>query len=172
MTDDSNYALTEHRPDSESAPNTPISTTRTIPWWTFGIANIGIILVASVLLWWLLADPEWSPLGSYPQPFTALLFWAIIATVWVVFNCGWTGPARLRQPARGLVGIVVVLAIATAITLLLAYGWGAIDPSFAANRADGAGYTTGQLIVLFAFFFYVAAVINWNHWPCGSCQIS
>ena len=138
---------------------------RTLPWWAFGLANNIVIAVAAVLLWWLLIDPQWSPVGSYPQPFNAALFWAIIATVWVAFNCGWTGPARLPQPVRGLVGIVVVLAIAAAVVALLAYGWARIDPSFAASRAKGAGFGTGQLIVLFAFFFYVTAVVNWNQWP-------
>ncbi|MCD2196798.1 hypothetical protein LQ327_25840 [Actinomycetospora endophytica] len=131
----------------------------------FGLANVVVVAVAAVLLWWLLIDPQWSPVGSYPQPFNASLFWAIIATVWVAFNCGWTGPARLGQPARGLVGIVVVLAIAAAVVALLAYGWSRVDPSFAASRAEGAGFGTGQLIVLFAFFFYVTAVVNWAQWP-------
>ena len=29
----------------------------------------------------------------------------------------------------------------------------------------GAGFTTGNLVVLFAFFFYVTAVVNWGQWP-------
>ena len=52
-----------------------------------------------------------------------------------------------------------------AITVLLAEGWGAVDPSVASSRPGGAGYTTGQLFVLFAFFFYVVSAVNANHWP-------
>ena len=153
--------------DNPPAPTEPPppDTARTLSWWAFGLANVVIVLVVSILLWWLLIDPRWSPLGSYPQPYNASLFWAIIATVWVAFNCGWTGPARLRQPARGLVGLLVPLAIAAVIVVLLAFAWGRIDPSFAASRPEGAGFGTGQLVVLFAFFFYVTAVINWNQWP-------
>ncbi|NMO89354.1 hypothetical protein [Actinomycetospora sp. TBRC 11914] len=149
----------------ESDPGTATQGRKGLPWWAFGIANVVIVLVVSVLLWWLLVDPQWSPVGSYPQPFEAALFWSVIATVWIAFNCGWTGPASLPQPTRGLVGIVVVLVVAALVTVLLAFGWGAIDPSFAASRAEGAGFTMGQLIVLFAFFFYVTAAINWMHWP-------
>lgn len=138
---------------------------RGLPWWAFGAANIVVITVLSVVIWWLLVDPEWSAVGSYPQPFNALLFWTVISVVWVAFSCGWTGPVRLGQPARGLVATVVVLAMSAAITSLLAFGWGAVDPSFAASRPEGAGFTMGQLIVLFAFFFYVTAAINWMHWP-------
>jgi len=138
---------------------------RTLPWWGFGLANIAVVAVLSVLAWWLLVDPEWSPLGGYPQPFTAMLFWTIIAVVWVGFTFGWLGPQRLPQPARGLVGIGLTIAIGVGITLLLAYVWGSIDPSFAADREGGAGFTTGNLVVLFAFFFYVTAVVNWGQWP-------
>lgn len=141
---------------------------RTLPWWGFGLANTAVVIVLSLVVWWLLIDQQWSPFGgSYPQPFNAVLFWAIIASVWVAFNCEWIGPARLAQPVRGLVGILITLAISAIITSLLAFGYGVIDPSFAASRPEGNGYGTGQLIVLFAFFFYVTAVINWNHWPWG-----
>lgn len=139
--------------------------TRTLPWWGFGLANVAVVAVLSLVSWWLLVDPEWSPLGSYPQPFTALLFWTIISTVWLGFTFGWLGPAGLPQPARGLVGIAISLVIGFGITLLLAFVWGAIDPTFAASREGGAGFTTGNLAVLFAFFFYVTAVVNWNQWP-------
>lgn len=156
-------------PPADAAPDTtrPAAGTgaRALPWWAFGLANVAVVLILAVLLWWLLIDPQWSPVGAYPQPFNAVLFWTIIATVWVAFNGGWTGPARLGQPARGLVGILVPIAIATAVVVFLAFGWGQVDPSFAASRPEGAGFGTGQLIVLFAFFFYVTAVVNWNHWP-------
>ena len=148
---------------SAATPSTP--TGRTLPWWAFGLANVAVVAVLSVLSWWLLVDPAWSPLSSYPQPYTAMLFWTIIAAVWVAFTFGWTGPVRLPQPARGLVGIALTIVIGVGITLLLGYVWGAIDPTFAASRAKGAGFTTGNLVVLFAFFFYVMAAVNWNQWP-------
>ena len=151
--------------DADSAGVGDHSSARTLPWWAFGLANVAVVAVLSVSSWWLLVDPAWGVLQVYPQPFTATLFWTIIAVVWLAFNFEWLGPVRLRQPARGLVAIVLTLALGVAITVLLAKGWGAIDPSFAASREGGAGYTTGNLMVLFAFFFYATVVVNWNHWP-------
>lgn len=138
---------------------------RTLPWWAFGLANLAVVLVLSVLSWWLLVDPQWSPLGAYPQPYTALLFWTILATVWVGFTFEWFGPTRVPQPWRGLIAIALILAVAVAITVVLAYVWGAFDPSYAADREGGNGFTTGNLFVLFGFFFYVWSAVNAGHWP-------
>ncbi|MCE0764965.1 hypothetical protein LWC35_18950 [Pseudonocardia kujensis] len=151
-------------PESDRvAPATP--TARTLPWWGFGLANVAVVLVLAIASWWLLVDPRWSAIGAYPQPFTAALFWTIISVVWVAFTCAWTGPSQLGQPVRGLVGIALTLVLGIGITALLAYGWGRVDPSFAAAREGGAGFATGNLIVLFAFFFYVMAVLNWGQAP-------
>lgn len=141
------------------------SAPRALAWWAFGMANLGVVLVLSIGSWWLLADPQWSALGGYPQPYTAVLFWVVIAVVWVGFTFEWLGPASLPQPWRGLAGIALTIAIGVAITVVVAYGWGALDPSFAAGREAGAGFTTGNLFVLFAFFFYVYSAVNAGHWP-------
>ncbi|MFC7655821.1 hypothetical protein ACFQV8_04085 [Pseudonocardia benzenivorans] len=133
----------------------------------FGLANLAVVLALAFASWWLLVDPRWSPLSVYPQPYTAVLFWTILATVWVGFTFGWLGPAGLRQPWRGLVGVGLTLAIGIAITVVLAYGWGALDPTFSAGRDGGAGFTTGNLFVLFGFFSYVLSAVNGAHWPFG-----
>lgn len=138
---------------------------RALPWWAFGLANVAVIAVLSTVSWWLLVDPAWSALGSYPQPYTAMLFWTIISTVWISFTFGWVGPPRLAQPLRGLVAVALATVSGVGITLLLAFGYGVVDPTFAASRPEGAGFTTGNLAVLFAFFFYVVAVVNWGQWP-------
>lgn len=148
--------------ESTAPPAAPV---RALPWWVFGLANVAVIVVLGMLSWWLLVDPAWSPLGSYPQPYTAMLFWTIISTVWLAFTFGWVGPARLPQPVRGLVAIASSVALGVGITLLLAFVYGAIDPTFAASRAEGNGFTAGNLVVLFAFFFYVTAAVNWGQWP-------
>ncbi len=96
---------------------------------------------------------------------SALLFWAILAVVWVGFNLEFHGFDNLRQPIRGIVLILLTIAISVAITFALSYGWGHFDVSFAANREQGNGYLTGALFVLFGFFTYVMAVVNWGHWP-------
>jgi AAT family amino acid transporter len=136
-----------------------------VPWWGFGVANLAVVVVLAVVSWWVLVDPEWSAFGLYPQPFNALLFWVVLGTVWVGFTFEWLGPTSLKQPWRGMVGIGLTIAIGVAVTLLLAQGWGAIDPSFSADREGGAGYTTGALFVLFGFFFYVLSAVNAGHWP-------
>lgn len=151
-------------PTAASAEHTDVPA-RALPWWAFGLANVAVIAVLSIGSWWLLVDPAWSPLGSYPQPYTAMLFWTIVSVVWIAFTFGWVGPPGLAQPLRGLVALALSAAIGIGITLVLAYGYGIVDPTFAASRAGGAGFTTGNLFVLFAFFSYVIAAVNWNQWP-------
>jgi amino acid transporter, AAT family len=143
----------------------PVAARHPLPWWALGLANLGVVLVVSLVSWWLIVDPEWSVVGLYPQPFTALLFWTLMGAVWVGFTFEWLGPASWRQPWRGLGAIALTIVIGVAVTLLLAYGWGAVDPSFAASREGGAGFTTGNLFVLFGFFFYVLSAVGHGHWP-------
>ncbi|MET7999293.1 hypothetical protein ABZU76_51365 [Amycolatopsis sp. NPDC005232] len=147
---------TEPLPDTPAAPP---------PRWRTAFATFAVIVVISVATWWLLIDPQWSITDLYPQPFTAMLFWLLMGTVWVAFTFEWLGPARWPQPWRGLAGIGVTLVIGIGITLALAYGWGRIDPSFAAARPGGLGFTTGNLFVLFGFFFYVLSAVCHGHWP-------
>jgi AAT family amino acid transporter len=149
--------LAEERPEA--------ATTRSLPVWGFGLANLAVVAVLSIVSWWLLVDPQWSAFGLYPQPYTAILFWTILATVWVAFTFGWLGPASWPQPWRGLFAIVLTLVNGIGIMLLLAYGWGAVDPSFSASREGGAGFTTGNLFVLFGFFFYVLSAVSHANWP-------
>ncbi|MEW2504182.1 hypothetical protein AB0878_27320 [Amycolatopsis sp. NPDC047767] len=136
-----------------------------VPRWGTALATLAVVLVVSVVTWWLLVDPQWSVTGLYPQPFTALLFWLLMGTVWVAFTFEWLGPAGWPQPWRGLAGIATTAGIGIGVTVLLAYGWGRIDPSFAAGRAGGAGFAAGNLFVLFGFFFYVLSAVCHGHWP-------
>ena len=152
-------------PEGPSTATDRAAPVRALPWWAFGLANVAVIAVLSIASWWLLVDPAWSALGTYPQPYTAMLFWTIISVVWIAFTFGWVGPQRLPQPLRGLVAAALSAAVGIGITLLLAYGYGIIDPTFAAGREGGAGFTTGNLFVLFAFFTYVIAAVNWGQWP-------
>ncbi|QRP44753.1 hypothetical protein [Amycolatopsis sp. FDAARGOS 1241] len=138
---------------------------RPAPRWRSALATLAVVLVVSVVTWWLLADPQWSVTGLYPQPFTALLFWLLMGTVWVAFTFEWLGPAGWPQPWRGLAGIATTAGAGIGVTVLLGYGWGRIDPSFAAGRAGGAGFTAGNLFVLFGFFFYVLSAVCHGHWP-------
>jgi amino acid transporter, AAT family len=151
-----------------AAPTLPADATRrdrTLPWYAFGLANLAVVVVLSLLSWYLLLDPAWGVLGIYPQPLTAWMFWTIIAIVWVGFNLELSPFARLGPPLRGVALLVVTGGVGALITWLLAAGWGAVDPSFAAAREGGAGYTLGSLFVLYSFVCYTMSAVNWGHWP-------
>lgn len=138
---------------------------RPMAWWAHGLANLAVVTTASLLGWYLLADPETSPLDVYPLPFNAALVWALMFVVWTGFNLELTGFDKLPQPWRGLTFTGATAVFSIAVTWLLAHGLGGLDPDFAAGREGGLGYFTGALFVLFGFSTYVMAVVNWNHWP-------
>ena len=43
-------------------------------WAVFGLANLLVVAALAIGSWYLLADPEISPLNFYPLPFNAALF--------------------------------------------------------------------------------------------------
>ncbi|MBN9109347.1 MAG: hypothetical protein J0I34_11220 [Pseudonocardia sp.] len=146
----------------------PAATTdrpRTTSWWLHGLATFVVVAVVAVLGWFLLADPVTSPLGVYPLPFNAALFWALMFVVWTGFNLELAGFARLRQPLRGIVYTVATVVFAVVVTWLLATVLGGVAPDFAGSRDGGTGYFAGALFVLFGFSTYVLTVLNWQHWP-------
>lgn len=134
-------------------------------WIAFGLANLVVVVALSVLGWWLLADPELSPWHFYPMPFNAALFWAILFVVFIGFNSEFAAFNRLRQPWRGLAITAATVVFAVAVTWVLAFGLGALNSDFAADREGGLGYFTGALFVLFGFGTFVIVVLNWQHWP-------
>jgi AAT family amino acid transporter len=169
------------QPQEAPAPAGPTTPTGT-HWAVLGAGNLAVVVLLSVASWWLLADPEFSPWHFYPLPFNAALFWAILFVVFAGFNLEFAGFTRLRQPVRGLAIMAGTAVFAVLVTWALAFGLGHVDPDFAADRAGGLGYFTGALFVLFAFFTYVMAVLNWGHWPwmslglhqplVGACEIA
>lgn len=136
-----------------------------LPWWVVGLANLAVVVVLSLVSWWLVVDPEWSSFGLYPQPFTATLFWVILYVIFLGFCLEFVGFERLRQPWRGIAVVVASIVLGVATTIVIAYGYGTFDPAFAAQREGGAGYQTASLFVLFGFLFFVMVVVNWDHWP-------
>jgi AAT family amino acid transporter len=129
------------------------------------MANLGVVTILSLASWYLVVDPKWSGLHIYPQPFIAIVFWTVTTFVWLGFNLEFHGFDGLRQPLRGIVLILLITAVGVGITFTVSYGWGHFDASYAAGRADGAGYLTSALFTLFGFFMYVTGVINWGYWP-------
>lgn len=130
-----------------------------------GVASVAVILALSLGTWYLLVDPKWSGLDIYPRPFQAVLFWGVVSVVWLGFSLEFWGLDRLRQPVRGLALVAAASAMSIGLTIAFARGYGNFDPTFAADRAGGAGYGASGLWVLFGFFFYVTAVVNWGNWP-------
>jgi AAT family amino acid transporter len=120
-------------PDPDVSPRPA----RTLPWYAFGAANLAVVVVLSLVSWYLLADPAWSPTGYYPQPLTAWMFWTIIAFVWAGFTLELSPFARLAQPWRGLAVAIATGGLGALITWVLAVGWGTVDASFAAAREAG-----------------------------------
>ncbi|MCW2617401.1 MAG: hypothetical protein JWR28_550 [Modestobacter sp.] len=169
------------QPQEAPAPADPTALTGR-HWAALGAGNLAVVVVLSVASWWLLADPEFSSWHFYPLPFNAALFWAILFIVFAGFNLEFAGFTRLRQPLRGLAIMACTAVFAVLVTWALSAGLGRLDPDFAADRAGGLGYFTGALFVLFAFFTYVMAVLNWGHWPwvslglrqplVGACDIA
>ncbi len=137
---------------------------RGLPWYLFGLANFVIVLGLSLIFWYLLVDPVFSPLGIYPEPFLVVLFWTILSVVFLGFNLEFYGFEKLGQPLRGIVLICVTVVLSIVISALLTLGLGQYDPSFAAGREGGLGFVTAELYVLIGFFTYLTLVINWAHW--------
>lgn len=140
-------------------------TGRPWPWWLWGVANTAVVAALSLAVWYIFADPKWSPFGFYPEPFDAVLLWSILAAVFVAFNLQYHWLNRLPQPGAGIASIVVIFGLGIAIPLVVAYGWGYFDPAFSAHAAAGAGYGAGTAFVLMGFFTYVTVDVNWEHWP-------
>ncbi|MGV9868444.1 hypothetical protein [Rhodococcus koreensis] len=137
-------------------------------WVYFGLANVAVVAILSVVTWYLLVDPEWSPWGLYPLPLNAVLFWALLFIVFAGFVCEFAGFDRLGQPFRGFAILGSAVAFAIAVTWLLAHGLGSLFTDFAADRDGGMGYFAGALFVLFGFGTWVMTVLNWGHWPWKS----
>lgn len=143
-------------------------------WLTAGVANTAVVLLLSVVSWWLLIDPVTNVIGwnIYPEPFTSWLFWCLIIVIFIGFNMQFHGFSNLRQPLRGLALMGISVGISVLITVVLAKFVGAFSPSFSSDRPAGAGYATGAQWVLFAYLVYVMSVVNWGHWPWTGSRLS
>lgn len=153
---------------ADAREGTGTTTTGVRPWFVTGALTMVVVVALSLSSWYLLADPKWSLHHAYPFPVNAVLFWAILSVVFLGFNLEFWGFDRLTQPTKGLAIVATVVVMAIGITALLGAGLGHFDARFAADRQDGTGYLAGALFVLFGFFTFVTAVVNWEHWPWAS----
>lgn len=129
------------------------------------VAIVGIWLI-SLLLWWLLVDPDWGLFeGSYAQPAGAYLFWAIGVFIIAAFNFGGWPFTRLRQPVAGIAAVVSHVAIACAIVAVINYLLGRWDATFATDLPGESGFLASALIVLPGFYCWTAITAHWGNWP-------
>lgn len=146
-------------------PEREVDTRAASHWAFFGVANLLVVMALSIMSWYWLADPLWSPFDIYPLPFSAALFWSILFIVFAGFVCEFAGFDRIKQPWRGIAILGAATAFGISVTWFLANGVGHLYSDFSADRPGGLGYFAGALFVLFGFGTWVTSVLNWNHWP-------
>ncbi|UFS70683.1 hypothetical protein LPW11_00490 [Geomonas sp. RF6] len=129
----------------------------------YAIANLAVIQFGSFVVWRIFVDPQVGMFKFYPQPFGAYLFWAILAIVFIGFNCGMYGFSSLSQPIGGIVATVATLVIGFAVPMLLIFGYGALDPAFSAKGY--AGHGAAGLIVLIGFYGFGVVANSMDGWP-------
>ncbi|KJR49157.1 hypothetical protein UF75_0457 [Desulfosporosinus sp. I2] len=129
---------------------------------TFALAHLTIILVVSLVVWNLFADPKQGIWKLYPQPFGAVMFWFILEVVFLAFNGELWPFHRLKQPLSGLVTFVTGAVLAFLTVGILVFGIGSYEPAF---NPSGAGWTATGMIVLMGFYFFGILPTNMGHWP-------
>ncbi|WP_027183132.1 hypothetical protein [Desulfovibrio inopinatus] len=129
----------------------------------FSVMSFLVIQVVSYMVWLLFVDPVRGVWKFYPQPFGAYLFWGILVLVFLGFNLGMFGLSKYDQPMRGLIATAITLLIAFAITALMIFGYGTMDPAFTAT--EGVGYGAVGLIVLIGFYGFGVLPTNMGGWP-------
>jgi len=129
---------------------------------TFAMAHLAIIMVVSLIVWNLFADPKQGLWKLYPQPFGAIMFWFILEVVFLAFNGDLWLVHRLKQPLSGLVAFVVGSVLALLTVGILVYGIGSFEPAF---NPSGAGWTATGMIVLMGFYFFGILATSMGHWP-------
>jgi AAT family amino acid transporter len=123
------------------------------------------IWVVSLLTWWLLADPDWSPLGASQSAVSALLFWTILAFIFTGFTFGGWPFSKLSQPLAGVAQVGFDVALAFFAVWLFAFVLGSWDPTFSHAAAGGAGFLAAAFVVLIGFYAYSLVAASWGGYP-------
>lgn len=123
------------------------------------------IWVVSILGWWLLADPDWSPFGASLPVVTALLFWTVQAHIFTGFTFQNWPFSKLAQPLAGIVQVVVDVALAFAIVWLFTFVIGSWDPTFSHSASGGGGYLATAFVVLIGFSAYGIFAVSLAGYP-------
>ena len=128
------------------------------------VVTVAVVLL-SVLSWWLLADPKWSPIGASLPAVNAVLFWTILAFIFTGFTFDNWPFSKLGQPLSGFLQIATNVAIGFATTWLFTFVGGSWDPTFSHAAAGGTGFTATAFVVLVGFYAYAFAASSWEGYP-------
>lgn len=123
------------------------------------------IWIVSVLSWWLLADPDWSPLGASQAAVGALLFWTILAFIFTGFTFGNWPFSKLPQPMAGVAQVAFDVALGFFAVWLFTFVLGSWDPTFSHAAEGGAGFTAAAFVVLIGFYAYSLVAASWGGYP-------
>jgi len=141
---------------SEAVPRFGLLT----PW----VVTAGLIIF-SVVSWWLLADPRWSPVGASLPAIDALLFWTILGFIFTGFTFANWPFSKVSQPLAGVLHVGVDVAIGFAAVWLFSFVLGSWDPTFSHSAPGGAGFTATAFVVLIGFYAYALAAATWGGYP-------
>jgi amino acid transporter, AAT family len=130
------------------------------PW----LITAGLIIV-SVVSWWALADPAWSPVGASQPAVDAVLFWTILGFIFTGFTFANWPFSKLHQPLAGLLQVAADVAIGFLAAWLFSFVIGSWDPTFSHSTPGGAGFTATAFVVLIGFFSYALAAASWGGYP-------
>jgi AAT family amino acid transporter len=123
------------------------------------------IWIVSLLSWWLLADPDWSPVGASQAAVGALLFWSILAFAISGFTFGNWPFSKLSQPLAGVAQVGFDVALGFFAVWLFTFVVGSWDPTFSHAAKGGAGFTAASFVVLIGFYAYSLVAASWGGYP-------
>jgi AAT family amino acid transporter len=123
------------------------------------------IWIVSLLSWWLLADPDWSPVGASQAAVGSLLFWTILAFIFTGFTFGNWPFSKLSQPMAGIVQVAFDVAFGFFAVWLFTFVLGSWDATFSHAAAGGAGFTAAAFVVLIGFYGYSLVAASWGGYP-------
>jgi AAT family amino acid transporter len=130
------------------------------PW----VVTAGLIIF-SIVSWWLLADPKWSPIGASLPAVDALLFWTILGFIFTGFTFANWPFSKISQPLAGVLHIGVDVAIGFVAVWLFSFVLGSWDPTFSHSAPGGTGFTATAFVVLIGFYAYALAAATWSGYP-------
>jgi AAT family amino acid transporter len=130
------------------------------PW----LITVGLLLL-SVLSWWILADPKWSPVGASQPAVDAVLFWTILGFIFTGFTFANWPFSKVRQPLAGLLQVAADVAIGFLAAWLFSFVIGSWDPTFSHSAPGGVGFTATAFVVLIGFYSYALAAASWGGYP-------